>query len=170
MTPKEEEKIRNFKWSGEEDGLVNQPEFDVADKILDCAEAIAEYAVEHIDVLDLQQDVYHVNVPIEVHPLLQSRYNNDYSDYSRSRVFDLIRSAFIQLWESLGYDGQLKKQISQLCPSTEIEISSVDLYDEPDVDVEVNGPIIDMLAPATRKYNFSGNTVTVDFKIELRAE
>lgn len=170
-TPDQLKKIQGFDWGDdEEDSGVDQPEMETCDKILSCAEAVGRYVVDNIDLMDLQQDEYSVNVPVETHPLLAERFNSDWSEYSRSRIFDFIRAVFIQKMEDLGYVRELTQKVQQIFPN-KVAISHIDFFDDPEVDVTVTEKIVDLVSGSEQitgqRTTHSGNSITVTLKIDL---
>lgn len=174
LTPDQLAKVQKMKWIENSDSDSNQPEMEVCNYVLDCVEAVALYVVENINFLDLQQDVYQVNVPIETHPLLAARYDSKWSEYSRSRVFDMVRAVFIQKIDDLGYLAMIENMVRKIFPKddAQISVSHIDIYDEPEVDVTVTERELNLVtgedkAVSTTTTSYSGNTVTVEVKIEI---
>lgn len=179
LTPEQLEKIKNFIWNDDEEdeNAQPQPEMTVCDEMLDCVDKVAEYVIENIDLLDLKQDVYSVDVPIEIHPLLSARFDRRWTEYSRSRVFDCLRAVFIQKMSDLGYVDRLEDRIREVFPQKDamIRIGSIDFFDEPEVDVSITEKELNLTnnqeeIKETRSYNFSGNSITVELKIEILPE
>jgi len=174
FTPEQQQKIDSFQWKEIEETDIPQPEMTVCDAILECVEKVGEYVVDHLNILDLQQDVYSINVPVEVHPLLAERFNSKWSEYSRSRVFDIIRAVFIQKLDDSGCIEKIARKIREVLKSdSDIIITQIDFYDEPEVDVSVIEREIQLHAShekvvSTRSYQYSGNTITVDLKIDIK--
>ncbi len=172
-TRKQIDRIKNFKWDDKVDSGDPQPEFEVCDNILDCVEKVSQYVLEHVDLSDLQRDVYQVNIPIETHPLLFARYEESWSEYSRSRVFDLVRATFIQKINEPIWRKRIELKVRSIFPKkgAKIVVSDIDFYDEPEVDVEVKKTkTLDITLEEVSdnySYNYSGNTVTVELKIDI---
>jgi hypothetical protein len=92
--------IGGMKWadvSEAADGEVldQQPEFDVAKNILECAEAVADYLVKSISSTHYMDGEFNVPIPNDVHYLLSERFNDHYDEESRREVFRLIEAASV---------------------------------------------------------------------------
>jgi len=173
-TREQVDRIKNFEWDDkEEDTNDPQPEFEVCNNILDCVDKVSQYVLENVDLSDLQRDVYQVNIPIETHPLLLARYEESWSEYSRSRVFDLVRALFIQKMNESIWRRRIELKVRSIFPKKDAQIivSDIDFYDEPQVDVNVKTKTLDSTQEKEvfdhYSYNYSGNTVTVELKIDI---
>lgn len=172
LTPEQSKKVSSFEWKDEAESDTNQTEFDSCNTILECVDKIAQYVIDNIELKDLQQNVCVVNIPIETHPLLEARYDKSLSEYSRSRVFDVLRAVFIQKMPELGYVQQIERKIHEnILSDLNVHVAMIDFYDEPEVDVTVTEREINTCSGEenvlqTRAYNYSGNTVTVEIQIE----
>lgn len=176
FTNEQADKVKNFLWNDneEDENAKPQPQMSVCNEMLECAERVSEYVVNNIDFCDLQHPVYSVTIPVEIHPLLADRFDNQWTEYSRSRVFDFLRAVFVQKMADLGYVDQLESKVREIFPRKNalIRISDIDFYDEPEVDVSVTNkqwnPAEDTEeVQKKRSYNYSGNTITVELKIDI---
>lgn len=158
-----------------DDSLSPQPELAVCQNIFECIEHVCEYIVEKIDLSNLSQNLFSINVPTTVHPLLEARFDNQWLELSRSIVFDVFHAVFIQKVDELGYLDTIVTAIKALLPDREndIKISRVDIFDEPEVDVTVTSKMTTLdgdvvSTEGTRQYQYSGNSITVELVVEMQ--
>lgn len=151
-------KIRNFKWNDEEEGAESQPGIAIAEDVIDCAKSISQYVLDNIGAQHYENGRFIIPIPLELHRLLCDRYSVEWTDDSRSKIFELIRGVFsttmdadqgalthrinnkvfpkqasesvIQKIQSQGYniDGKARK---------EYEVRWAKLYDEPSMSMTV---------------------------------
>lgn len=94
FTPDQLEKIKNFKWDDEEEGSESQPGIAIAEDVIDCAKSIASYVLENISAKHYENGRFVIPVPLELHRLLRERYNLEWTDDSRAKIFELVQGVF----------------------------------------------------------------------------
>lgn len=110
--------LDNFEWSDEsaqDSGETAQPESLFAEKILACAESIADYIMNNISIDSCEDNkVITISVPDSIHPLLQERKNTKWTVDSRETVFEVIRGAFISVTDDESYRTQIEEKVNNL--------------------------------------------------------
>ncbi len=118
FTPDQVGKIKSFKWvDAEQEGTEAQPGIAIAEDVIECAETIAAYVFENLSNSHYEHNRFVISIPLETHHLLKERYNPQWTDDSRCKIFDLIKGCF-----SLTVDADmstLEKHINEnVMPST----------------------------------------------------
>ncbi len=124
MDEKEIDKIKSFQWSEEKDNAAVQPGGEVAKQIIECADQIVEYASANVNLEHYDQNHLSIPIPLELHPLLKERFNDEWSEVSRENIFELIRGACMIATDSESYRERLENKIntSIFPPKSEEEI------------------------------------------------
>lgn len=165
LTDREKELLADFKWDDVSESENPHPYFEMAEDINNCSEKIADYVIESLSLDQWHgEEFIEITVPVSVHPLLEDRFNLEYTDDSRFIVFDLIRARFRLSFDSIAY--LLNERLNELLPeknseleaffkqemkridendnkeyrtgaATKVKVKSIDLYDEPMMDVIV---------------------------------
>ena len=94
----------NFDWGPDtEESDVSQPEHNTVSHMIECIESICNYFIKNISVEAFRydcEDVLNVtlDIPVSAHVLLQKRFNDKWSEYSRNQVFQSIQILFESYW------------------------------------------------------------------------
>ena len=95
FTPDQKEKIKGFKWiEDEQEGTEAQPGIAIAEDVIECSKAIASYVLENIKTTHYNNGHFVISIPLDIHRLLRERYNSNWTDDSRVKIFDLIKGVF----------------------------------------------------------------------------
>lgn len=117
-----QEQMKEFKWADEEkNGYASQPEVDQPE-VNSCIERIVDYVSCHLGLDDMsysenEATLLSCSVPISVHSLLASRFDNRYSFESRIEQFDKVRNSFADACLHSDLKKQLDKQVMELLPT-----------------------------------------------------
>ena len=97
FSPDQVEKIRNFKWIDADDpeGDAQQPGSHFAMEVLECAQKVCDYVLESISIDKFDENCFSIPVPLDIHSLLAERYNSQWTNASRTAVFDIVKAACI---------------------------------------------------------------------------
>lgn len=88
------QKIKDFQWDDEEEGSESQPGIAIAEDVIDCAKRIAKYVLDTVSAKHYERGRFVIPIPLELHRLLEERYNSEWTDDSRAKIFELIRGVF----------------------------------------------------------------------------
>jgi hypothetical protein len=135
----EEQKVKEFAWEDDlEEDEDNGGEFDCKiSELNECVSCLAVYLMDTISFPHMHSDDESVkfSVPVELslHPLLISRFLDEWSLVSRLEIFGLIRSQFIGHFASPYNQLALNTKIHEIFPPTErktLIFDSIELLDD----------------------------------------
>lgn len=126
------EKIKNFQW--EDEVMDHMPDFDFAQKIIDCAESISKFVLSNIknDYFEYDLDSVALSIPIkeDVHSIIKECKNSDWSQESRSAVFQVLDSVFCNNYsDSISFKSQVSQKIKDNI-NPKYKVSWMNLYDD----------------------------------------
>ncbi len=86
--------VSNFEWPDEEEVNCegNQPECDVANVLLECGTAISQFALNSLNVHQIDNDCADIPITVDIHDLLQERMDEKWDLESRIIVFEAVQS------------------------------------------------------------------------------
>lgn len=96
------------------DELPDQPEYEICDKLISCAESVLSYVAENIKTEFYSGASFVVPIPLNLHALLSEKYNANYSDYSRDLTFEVIRHIFNSLANDQNYKQEITDKINSV--------------------------------------------------------
>ncbi|MFA5385920.1 MAG: hypothetical protein WC364_14905 [Eubacteriales bacterium] len=95
FTNKQIDMIKQFKWEeNENEGIESQPGIALAEDVMECAQAVLDCVFKKINISFFEQNLFAIPIPLETHRLLQERYNPNWTDESRTKIFELIKGMF----------------------------------------------------------------------------
>lgn len=111
------EKIRNFKWVDDEpgEGEEEQPGSHFAGEVLDCAKKVCDFVLNGIAIEKFDENRFSIQIPFDIHPLLSERYNSQWSNASRTAVFDVVKAACITEIEA--HQNIVEEKVRTIFPS-----------------------------------------------------
>ena len=107
----------------EEDAAMSdedQPELKAARDFLGCAEAISDYLNKNVSPSHYMDGEFIIPVPTDVHFLLDSRYDDGYSEESRRLVFRLVEAAVVFISQLDERGRKLDEKINDCFPTKTI--------------------------------------------------
>jgi len=162
--------------------LPNHPGFDTSDRILQCSVNIAEYILEQISTHHFEHDnrscSFQISVPLSLNSLLSDIFDPQWSEHSKIRIFDLLRSSFKQY----AYDefaGKIEQRINtDIFPSEYHDketnkirtidryfvVDKVEIYDEPFVEFDVTTKIGDTIV-TEESLDTDNSSITVEINV-----
>lgn len=109
--------------------IIDHPDFPTADKVLCCIEKINEHVLSNLSFEHFENGRFQIRIPQTVHSLLASRFDEQLNEYSRFRVFDVLRSCVAGNVCNDDFMEKLQCKIGSIV-GTDVMISQLRLFDD----------------------------------------
>lgn len=129
--------LDNFAWDSEEESENHQPGFELIESMLECTEASATYILKNLEKKHFSIDnqmKFIIPLNSSIHPLINERWNEEWTMDSRISIIHLFRMLLAQFCQEETYASQLNRRINDVLPPTETSIlvvKQVDVSDDP---------------------------------------
>lgn len=106
------------------DSVLDQPEFAAADKVLQCIQKVCDYILANLDRKhSVESRLLRIDIPADLDPLLFARFDEQLNEYSRFRVFDLLKIGFAGSFMDYSFMDKLQTKIDSIFLPSKFEMA-----------------------------------------------
>lgn len=136
LTEEQQSLVDNFQWVEEDEECTSTtmlPADDAATDILICVESVAEHLMKSVSPEHYTSGVFSIPIDPSLHRVFENRYNMDYNEESRLRVFKLVKYALEGTLMNDPYKEQVEHAFDDVLKSRDsvCKIKEAKLHEEP---------------------------------------